>query len=242
MKKLLLILLCLPMIGLGQDNIILRNGKEITSEVLQMDDENIHYKKFDNLEGPTYIKQKDDVFMIQYKNGTTDIINSTGTKQDMLSYGDYSRISINIIPYNTSLSNSEINMNFTGIEVELLSKNSHNSVVFGLFTGGSESPFKTHFKFGVNYYANHQDQFSYKVSSSINFGYVDILSENNISYPTIKEVNYTSFNLLFGPYYQVTQHLHVSLMVGPCLLFPKTNVEWTEPSFIFVRPAIGVRF
>ena len=73
MKKLLLLLLCLPLIGFGQDNIILRDGEEILSKVLKINPENIEYKKISNLQGPTYTLDKTDVFMIKYENGEKEV-------------------------------------------------------------------------------------------------------------------------------------------------------------------------
>ena len=73
MKKLLIILLCLPIIGFGQDNILLQNGEEILSKVIEVNQDLIKYKKYANLEGPTYSIDKADVFMIRYENGEKDI-------------------------------------------------------------------------------------------------------------------------------------------------------------------------
>tara|TARA_B110000240_G_scaffold48994_1_gene55715 strand:- start:335 stop:934 length:600 start_codon:yes stop_codon:yes gene_type:complete len=73
MKKLLLILLCLPLIGFGQDNIILKDGEEISSKILRINPENIEYKKASNLQGPTYTLGKIDVFMIKYENGEQEV-------------------------------------------------------------------------------------------------------------------------------------------------------------------------
>jgi hypothetical protein len=73
MKKLLLIILCLPIIGLGQDNIILKDGEEISSKILRINEENIEYKKSSNLQGPTYTLDKTDVFMIKYENGEKEV-------------------------------------------------------------------------------------------------------------------------------------------------------------------------
>jgi len=60
----------------GQDLIILKDGNEINSKVLEVNISDVKYKKFDNLEGPMYSVLKSEVFMIKYKNGTKDIINS----------------------------------------------------------------------------------------------------------------------------------------------------------------------
>ena len=73
MKKILIILFCLPMIGFGQDNVILKDGEEISSKILRINTENIEYKKHSNLDGPTYKLNKIDIFMIKYENGEKEV-------------------------------------------------------------------------------------------------------------------------------------------------------------------------
>ncbi|MCL2041754.1 MAG: hypothetical protein FWG84_06925 [Bacteroidales bacterium] len=58
----------------AQDIITLKDGYEIQAKVLEIEDQIIKYKEFDNQEGPTYDIQKSDVFSIKYENGTKDII------------------------------------------------------------------------------------------------------------------------------------------------------------------------
>ena len=73
MKKLLLILLCLPMIGFGQDNIILFDGEEIVAKIIEININDIKYKKISNLDGPLYTLDKNEVFMIKYANGEKEV-------------------------------------------------------------------------------------------------------------------------------------------------------------------------
>jgi hypothetical protein len=60
----------------GQDIIVLKNGNEIKSKVLEINDKEVKYKKFDNLEGPTISIFKSEIFMIKYQNGTKDVLNN----------------------------------------------------------------------------------------------------------------------------------------------------------------------
>lgn len=65
------------------DNIILKNGEEIKAKVTEITTDEIKYKKWDNINGPTYSIKKSEVLMIKYSNGTKDIItpnNSTTSK------------------------------------------------------------------------------------------------------------------------------------------------------------------
>lgn len=57
----------------SQDIITLKTGDEIISKVLEVTTDQIKYKKWDNIEGPTYTSLKSEVFMIKYQNGTKDV-------------------------------------------------------------------------------------------------------------------------------------------------------------------------
>lgn len=56
------------------DIIVLKTGEEISSKVTEIGQDEIKYKKCDNLSGPTYTINKSLVFMIKYSNGTKDVI------------------------------------------------------------------------------------------------------------------------------------------------------------------------
>lgn len=60
-----------------QDVITLKNGNEIQSKILDIGSTEIKYKKFENIDGPSYTILKAEVFMIKYKNGTKDVFNET---------------------------------------------------------------------------------------------------------------------------------------------------------------------
>lgn len=61
----------------AQDVIVLKNGDEIKSKVVEITPTEIKYKKFDNLEGPTIVILKSDVFMIKYANGTKEVMTAS---------------------------------------------------------------------------------------------------------------------------------------------------------------------
>lgn len=62
------------------DVIILKNGQEIKAKVLEVGATEIKYKLCDNLDGPTFSKNKSEVFMIKYPNGTSTVISEFDTK------------------------------------------------------------------------------------------------------------------------------------------------------------------
>jgi hypothetical protein len=90
MKKLLLILLCLPMIGFASfpinnqnelepsnnecDILFLQNGEEKLVKIIEITTKVIKYKNCNNQDGATISIKKKQVLMIKYKNGTNEII------------------------------------------------------------------------------------------------------------------------------------------------------------------------
>ena len=68
----------------AQDVITLRNGDEIKSKVTEISSSEIRYKRFENLDGPTIVISRADVFFINYENGTREVfgaISETTTAQ-----------------------------------------------------------------------------------------------------------------------------------------------------------------
>jgi len=56
------------------DNIILKDGEEISAKVIEVTPDLIKYKKCNNLDGPLFSINKSEVMMIRYSDGTKDII------------------------------------------------------------------------------------------------------------------------------------------------------------------------
>jgi len=59
----------------AQDVIVFEDGSEIQAIVQEVGTEYVKYKKFDNQTGPIYNKAISEIFMIQYENGTKDVMN-----------------------------------------------------------------------------------------------------------------------------------------------------------------------
>jgi hypothetical protein len=78
MKNILLsfIFIFVIRIAKSQDIILMKNGDEVKSKVLEINDNIIKYKKTENPDGPAYSVQKTDVLMIKYANGTKDIFSN----------------------------------------------------------------------------------------------------------------------------------------------------------------------
>lgn len=58
----------------AQDIITLKSGDEIKARVEEISSTEVRYKRFENLQGPTIIVAKSDVFFINYENGTREVI------------------------------------------------------------------------------------------------------------------------------------------------------------------------
>lgn len=62
---------------LSQDTITMNTNENISSKVIEITMTEVKYKKFDNLNGPTFSILKSEVIMIKYENGTKDLFNKS---------------------------------------------------------------------------------------------------------------------------------------------------------------------
>lgn len=78
MKKLLFILSMITCTThvFSQDVIVKKDGSTIVSKVLEINEDNIKYKKFSNLNGPTYTVNMAEVTSVNYENGEKDVFES----------------------------------------------------------------------------------------------------------------------------------------------------------------------
>jgi len=82
MKKTLLTFLFLATLTssmFSQDIITKKSGDDIMSKILEVNQSEIRYKKYDNITGPTFTILKSDVMMVRYENGTKDIFNEVSS-------------------------------------------------------------------------------------------------------------------------------------------------------------------
>jgi len=62
----------LPCLLHAQDLIMKASGEEVQAKVLEISPSEVRYKRFDNINGPTYILPVSNIRMIRYENGTKD--------------------------------------------------------------------------------------------------------------------------------------------------------------------------
>ena len=68
----------------AQDIIILRNGDEIKSIIMEVNINDIKYKKYENPEGPSYTVNKSELIKIKFENGTQEVFNQTSNNKKNL--------------------------------------------------------------------------------------------------------------------------------------------------------------
>ncbi len=78
MKKLALFTLFVVIFSttMAQDLIVLKDATEVQAKVTAITEKSVTYKRWSNLEGPTYTISKSNVFYIKYANGEKDVMQS----------------------------------------------------------------------------------------------------------------------------------------------------------------------
>lgn len=91
MIVLLAALLCASSL-FAQDIITKTDGSDIQAKVLEVGKSEVNYKRFSNLEGPTYTIDIAEVLMITYENGERDMFNNQkgGLPQGVMTYNSWS--------------------------------------------------------------------------------------------------------------------------------------------------------
>lgn len=77
MKKILFITVILfaAVTSFSQDILVMQNGDEIQTKILEVNDSQVKYKLFDDLEGSIYIINRADAFKIKYESGSESVLN-----------------------------------------------------------------------------------------------------------------------------------------------------------------------
>jgi hypothetical protein len=72
MKKLLLLLCLLPTFSFAQDKIFFRDGLILEAKVIEVGIAEVRYRNWHNMDGPVYVRHKNDIEKIVYENGLED--------------------------------------------------------------------------------------------------------------------------------------------------------------------------
>lgn len=74
-------------ISFAQDTIVKRDDSKVIAKIIEVHEDEIHYKKFENQEGPTYIVETNKLTRIVYANGDQEDYSSVAKKQATTSTG-----------------------------------------------------------------------------------------------------------------------------------------------------------
>lgn len=89
MRKFLILFLLSGALSINaQDVIVKKDGSETPSKVLEVNQSDVKYKKFSNLNGPIYSISISDIEFIKYENGELDSFDTSATSDDVKGYID----------------------------------------------------------------------------------------------------------------------------------------------------------
>ena len=79
-KQIILTMLSLAALNVAaQDVVVKKDGSTILAKVLEVNQDNIKYKKFSNQNGPTYTINLSDIMSVNYENGDKDLFDQVKT-------------------------------------------------------------------------------------------------------------------------------------------------------------------
>ena len=105
-KSIVLAMLSLAAINVAaQDVVVKKDGSTILAKVLEVNQDNIKYKKFSNQNGPTYTINLSDVMSVNYENGEKEDFNNRSTTNDANQGNEAKEIIKDAAPNNAELLN-----------------------------------------------------------------------------------------------------------------------------------------
>lgn len=78
MKKVIFLLL-VSFASYAQDTIYKLSNEAIAAKILEINDQSVKFKKFNNLDGPLYSELKSEIHYIKYQNGSIDSVTKKST-------------------------------------------------------------------------------------------------------------------------------------------------------------------
>ncbi len=68
----------------AQDIITKKDGTDIQAKILEVTTSEVKYKRFSNLEGPTFSMSKSDILIVRYENGENEVFNNRSREAEAL--------------------------------------------------------------------------------------------------------------------------------------------------------------
>lgn len=194
------------------DKIIFTNGDEIEAIIKEITPENITYKKCDNIDGPTYVIEKYKIFVVQYKNGSREVITD-------------------LVNHNTEYKNQQV----------ITKTKEHGKFYFGVGIGSvndkslfeSKNDFMSSFnQFNLDFTFNYKLNKIFELDCSLGSGYVSYHVPN---------VDYGSGFVINTFYYSsnsYTTEYEINGFVGSFNIGPRINIFklFNEQGFNKINP------
>ena len=117
----------------AQDIITKKDGTDIQAKVTEVSDSQIVFKKYSNLDGPSYKMDVADILMITYENGEREMYNVETTKSDIpsgvMTYNSWSgKISVGGV----TIENGMLDRYFTPEDLEMYKSGKTMSTIGGI--------------------------------------------------------------------------------------------------------------
>lgn len=109
MKKVIFLLL-VSFVSYSQDTIYKLSNEAIAAKILEINDQNIKFKKFSNLDGPLYSELKSEIYYIKYQNCSVDSVTRKNTVVASVNPSSSPSSSSVVIYKGRRYSDDEINM------------------------------------------------------------------------------------------------------------------------------------
>lgn len=145
MKRVLILFVCLLIGGItsAQDIITKNDGTDIQAKVMEVGQSQISYKKYSNLNGPTYTLSLSDILMITYENGEREMYNTAAEKKSSLPQGvmTYNSWSGKISVGGVTIEDDMLDRYFSPEDFQLFKKGKSVSTVGSILAFAGALPF-----------------------------------------------------------------------------------------------------
>ena len=121
----------------AQDVVVKKDGSTILAKVLEVNRDNIKYKKFSNQNGPTYTINLSDVMSVNYENGEKEDFNNSSITNDANQGNEAKEIIKDAAPNNSELLNLYAKDYHLNPAYKLKDKETLHGLVFLSFTNAS---------------------------------------------------------------------------------------------------------
>lgn len=147
MKRFILLFIFFLNCGIlsAQDIITMKDGTDIQAKVLEVAPSLVSYKKFSNLEGPTYTVSKLEILMITYENGERELynVNNEDNKNSLLPQGimTYNSWSGKVSIGGVTMEREMLDKYFSPEDYELFNSGKRLGTIGGIFSIIGAFPF-----------------------------------------------------------------------------------------------------